>query len=454
MPREEEWSENVTRVKLSVPTPAGAFVEVSRLEVRVELVAGRPSSAAMAIDQDEFRIGSNAANDLVLDDPTVSRFHCRIRREGAGWKIGDSGSRNGTRLGTISILEAHLDAETVVTLGESRLRIRSIASSRQSVDHGSTFGSLVGSSLRMRQLFTLLERVAASDLDVLITGESGTGKEVIAAELVQRSARSEGPVVVVDCGAISPALIESELFGHVRGAFTGADRDREGALEAANGGTVLLDEIGELPLALQPKLLRALEAREVRRVGQTKAIRLDIRVIAATHRDLEREVNRGRFREDLYFRLAKICLRVPPLRERVDDIPALVRRFLSLANRLDEMSEGGLFGASTLQELKSHDWPGNIRELRNHVERSIVLGDAALVPKQGEPASGADAPELSLPFRHAKEAAVARFERAYLAPLLERAAGNVSKAAREAQMDRMYLHQLAQRYGLPTTRKR
>ncbi len=454
MPREEEWSENITRVKLSVPTPAGALVEFSRLEVRVEVVAGRPSSAVMAIEQDVFRIGSNAANDLVLDDPTVSRFHCRIRRDGTGWKIGDSGSRNGTRLGTINILEAHLDSETVVTLGESRLRIRSIASSRQSVDHPSTFGSIVGSSLRMRQLFTLLERVAASELDVLITGESGTGKELIAAELVQRSARSEGPVVVVDCGAISPSLIESELFGHVRGAFTGADRDREGALEAANGGTVLLDEIGELPLALQPKLLRALEAREVRRVGETKATRLDIRVLAATHRDLEREVNRGRFREDLYFRLAKIVLRVPPLRERVDDIPALVRRFLSLANRLDETNEGGLFGASTLQELQSHDWPGNIRELRNHVERSIVLGDAALVPRQGESATETDAPELGLPFRHAKEAAVARFERAYLAPLLERAAGNVSKAAREAQMDRMYLHQLAQRYGLPTTRKR
>ena len=258
---------------------------------------------------------------------------------------------------------------------------------------------------------------------------------------------------MVDCGAISPSLIESELFGHVRGAFTGADRDREGALEAANGGTLLLDEIGELPLALQPKLLRVLEAREVRRVGQTKAIRVDIRVLAATHRDLEREVNRGRFREDLYYRLAKVCLRVPPLRERLDDIPPLVRRFLSAANRLDETKEGGLFAASTLQELQSHDWPGNVRELRNHVERSIVLGDAALVPRQEDSVSDRETPALALPFRQAKEAAVVRFERAYLGPLLERTGGNVSKAAREAQMDRMYLHQLAQRYGLPTTRR-
>ena len=450
---DKDWDESVTRVKLSIPTPAGAVVEFSRLEVRVEVVAGKASSAVIAIEQDIFRIGSNDANDLILDDPTVSRFHCRIRRDGVGWRVSDSGSRNGTRLGTVNILEAHLEGETVITLGESRLRIRPIASARQSVDHPSVFGSIVGSSLRMRQLFTLLERVAPSEIDVLITGESGTGKELIAAELVQRSARSEGPVVVVDCGAISPSLIESELFGHVRGAFTGADRDREGALEAANGGTLLLDEIGELPLALQPKLLRVLEAREVRRVGQTKAIRVDIRVLAATHRDLEREVNRGRFREDLYYRLAKVCLRVPPLRERLDDIPPLVRRFLSAANRLDETKEGGLFAASTLQELQSHDWPGNVRELRNHVERSIVLGDAALVPRQEDSVSDRETPALALPFRQAKEAAVVRFERAYLGPLLERTGGNVSKAAREAQMDRMYLHQLAQRYGLPTTRR-
>jgi two-component system, NtrC family, response regulator HydG len=347
----------------------------------------------------------------------------------------------------------------VIVLGESRLRVSPLSSRLQSVGNPTIFGSIVGESLAMRRMFSVLERVAPSEIDVLITGESGTGKELIAAELIQRSARSEGPVVVVDCGSISPSLIESELFGHVRGAFTGADRDREGALVAANGGTVLLDEIGELPLLLQPKLLRVLEAREVRRVGQTKAVSIDIRVLAATHRDLEREVNRGNFREDLYYRLAKVCLRIPPLRERSDDIAALVRHFLDAANRLDEAKEGGLFGPSTLLQLQTHDWPGNVRELRNHVERSIVLGEAA--PVSRNPASSpatetkaqATAPALSLPFRHAKEAAIAAFERAYLGPLLERSGGNVSKASREAQMDRMYLHQLAQRYGFPTTRR-
>ncbi len=201
----------------------------------------------------------------------------------------------------------------------------------------------------MQRLFAVLERVAASEIDVLVHGESGTGKELVATELVQRGSRADGPVVVVDCGSISPSLVESELFGHVRGAFTGADRDREGAFEAADGGTLFLDEIGELPLELQPKLLRALEAREVRRVGQTRMKHIDVRVIAATNRDLEREVNRGRFREDLYYRLAKVSVRAPPLRDRIDDIPVLVRTFLASLGTRDAASR--LFSGPVLEEM-------------------------------------------------------------------------------------------------------
>jgi DNA-binding NtrC family response regulator len=427
-----------------------------RLEVRVERIAGKETSLVRTVDEDIFRIGSNDTNDLVLDDETVSRFHCRLRREGLGWCIEDAGSRNGTRLRNISVLSARLEGEVVLALGDSQIRVRPISSTRRDVAPTTAFGSIVGTSFAMRRLFAVLERIAASEIDVLITGESGTGKELIAAELIARSTRSDGPVVVVDCGAISPALIESELFGHVRGAFTGADRDREGALEAANGGTVVLDEIGELPLDLQPKFLRALEAREVRRVGQTKSKSIDVRILAATHRDLEREVNRGRFREDLYYRLAKVCVRVPPLRERLDDLPALVRAFLASADQLAETEEGGLFNANALAEMRKHDWPGNVRELRNHVERSIVLGEASLTPSRREPSLGeqpSSAPDLTIPFRQAKENVVAMFERTYLTAILERAAGNVSKAARDAKMDRMYLHQLAHRYGIPTTRK-
>jgi transcriptional regulator with GAF, ATPase, and Fis domain len=281
-------------------------------------------------------------------------------------------------------------------------------------------------------------------------------------------------VVVVDCGAISPSLVESELFGHVRGAFTGADRDRAGAFEAADGGTLFLDEIGELPLELQPKLLRALEAREVRRVGQTKMKQIDVRVIAATNRDLEREVNRGRFREDLYYRLAKVGVRVPPLRDRVEDIPLLITSFLAQMGGRDASR---LFSAAVVEEMQRHDWPGNVRELKNYIERSVVLDDvpppsrrSGTIRAYGRPAEDAQLPNADartelreserpkadptdVPFRIAKEAAIATFEKAYLAPLIERCNGNVSQAARAAKMDRMYLHQLAQKHGFKVGRK-
>jgi DNA-binding NtrC family response regulator len=472
MVRREEFEEHsVTQAKHDNPLSArGVPVELVQLQITVERLAGKEVAEARVFDGELCRIGSHASNDLVLDDRTISRFHCRIAREGQAWRITDTGSTNGTRLGGVKILAAELEAEgeAVVVLGDSTLRVTPTRRGQVSrIAAPTQFGGLIGQGASMQALFALLERVAPSDIDVLVNGESGTGKELVATELVQRSARAEGPVVVVDCGAISPSLVESELFGHVRGAFTGADRDREGAFEAASGGTLFLDEVGELPLELQPKLLRALEAREVRRVGQTKAKRVDVRVIAATNRDLEREVNRGRFREDLYYRLAKVTVRVPPLRDRREDIPLLVRGFLAA---LDLPEPSRLFSSAVLDELARHDWPGNVRELKNYVERSVVL-DAAPTPSRrpsgtmpalrvggGEadpdaepgaaPAAGAE-----VPFRVAKEGVIAAFERAYLTPLLVRCNGNISQAAREARMDRMYLHQLAQKYGLKVARK-
>jgi transcriptional regulator with GAF, ATPase, and Fis domain len=240
-------------------------------------------------------------------------------------------------------------------------------------------------------------------------------------------------------------LVESELFGHARGAFTGADRERAGAFESAHGGTVFLDEIGELPLELQPKLLRALEAREIRRVGEVHPRKVDVRVVAATNRSLEKEVNLRRFREDLYYRLSVISVRVPPLRERVDDIDLLVRVFLDLFGAAEA---DDLFTPDVLAGLRAHSWPGNVRELKNVVERVVVFRDGSpakgLGSRRGE---NLDKPEF-LPYREAKARAIDAFEKAYLGELLEWANGNLSRAARRAQMDRMNLHRLAQRFGL------
>jgi DNA-binding NtrC family response regulator len=485
MGRSEDFGEaDVTRAKHANPLvmPGGASdVELVRLQVVLERVAGQDSGETLVFDGDVCRIGSHASNDLVLDDKTISRFHCRIAREGNGWRLTDTGSRNGTRLDGVKVLAAELEKESVVVLGESAIRVKPVSRGHISrIAAPAQFGAIVGHSAAMQRMFAVLERVAASEIDVLIHGESGTGKELVATELVQRSARADGPVVVVDCGSISPNLVESELFGHVRGAFTGADREREGAFEAADGGTLFLDEIGELPLELQPKLLRALEAREVRRVGQTKMKRIDVRVIAATNRDLEREVNRGRFREDLYYRLAKVSVRVPSLRDRLEDIPLLVTSFLASLGGRDASK---LFSPAVIDEMLLHDWPGNVRELKNYIERSVVLDDvpppsrrSGTIRAYGRPtdtggeirnadertelrsdpptrAAGSDAPPSGVPFRIAKETAIAAFEKSYLAPLIERCNGNVSQAAREAKMDRMYLHQLAQKHGFKVGRK-
>ena len=480
MPRSEDFGEvGDTFAKHANPlSTLPAPVELVRLHMVIERMGGKESSATHVFDGDVCRIGSHESNDLVLEDKTISRFHCRIAREGSAWRLTDAGSTNGTRLGGVKVLAAELDGEAMLVLGESAIRVKPVSRGHVSlIASPAQFGGIIGNSASMQRLFSVLERVAASDIDVLVHGESGTGKELVATELVQRSARSEGPVVVVDCGSISPTLIESELFGHVRGAFTGADREREGAFEAADGGTLFLDEIGELPLELQPKLLRALEAREVRRVGQTRMKRIDVRVIAATNRDLEREVNRGRFRDDLYYRLAKVSVRVPPLRDRVEDIPLLVRNFLSSLGRDGSL----LFSAAVIDTMQQHDWPGNVRELKNYVERSVVLDDvpppsrrSGTMRAHGSASMGADAPNADarlelreasdthipradiandVPFRIAKEAAIATFEKAYLGPLIERCNGNVSQAARAARMDRMYLHQLAQKYGFRVGRK-
>jgi DNA-binding NtrC family response regulator len=435
------------------------------LTLSVERENGNVVERTLVHEGDVCRIGTHASNDLVLQDPAVSSFHCRIVPDAAGWRIEDSGSLNGTRLQDLRILGAVLPAEAVLSVGQSVIRIvASAPAGRTLVPMMPSFGALTGTGRAMRKLFALLEKVAASDINCFIYGENGTGKELVATEIVQRGPRASKPFVVVDCGAISPNLVESELFGHVRGAFTGADRDRVGAFEAADGGTVFLDEIGELPIGVQPKLLRALEQREIRRVGETNTRKVNVRVISATNRDLEREVNKGTFREDLYFRIAVITVRVPPLRDRSEDLPHLIKAFLGM---LDAKDSEHLFGPEVITELARHEWPGNVRELRNYVERSVVLQTArmSMLPPgmggAGGPSSSRDGSggggggagaragevDVTVPFKVAKDALIDGFERAYLRGILEAAGGNMTKAARMAGIDRMYLHRLVQKHG-------
>jgi DNA-binding NtrC family response regulator len=436
--------------------PLRPLIDIAQavLTLTVEREAGKVTERTLVHEGDVCRIGTHASNDLVLDDPSVSRFHCRIVPDAAGWRIEDSGSLNGTRLQELRILGAMLPPEAVLSLGQSVIRIAPTApAGRTLVPMMPSFGALTGTGRAMRKLFALLEKVAASDINCFIYGQNGTGKELVATEIVQRGPRANKPFVVVDCGAISPNLVESELFGHVRGAFTGADRDRIGAFEAADGGTVFLDEIGELPIGVQPKLLRALEQREIRRVGETATRKVNVRVISATNRDLEREVNKGTFREDLYFRIAVITVRVPPLRDRVEDLPHLIRAFLTL---LDAKHSEHLFPPEVMEELARHEWPGNVRELRNYVERSVVLQTArmSLPPPSSSVGMGAAGAagrssdvDVTVPFKVAKDALIDGFERAYLRGILEAAGGNMTKAARMAGIDRMYLHRLVQKHG-------
>ena len=330
---------------------------VPRIEASVEIEAGKPVQRKAILEADVLRIGSHPSNDLVLDDRMVSRFHCRLTRGARAWRITDNESLNGTKVAGIVVRDADLlMPECRIELGDSVIVVREAGQkSVPPLGQSISFGSLYGASQAMRKLYDALQRVARTDATVLIEGESGTGKELITAEIVRRGPRSGKPFVVVDCGSIAPTLVESELFGHARGSFTGADRQRIGAFEAADGGTVFLDEIGELPHEMQPKLLRVLETGEIRRMGENQLRKVDVRVIAATNRQLEREVNQGRFREDLFFRLSVVTVRVPPLRERREDIPLLVDTFLA---SLEAMDKRHLFTPDVLEVMAKHDWPG------------------------------------------------------------------------------------------------
>jgi len=315
------------------------------------------------------------------------------------------------------------------------------------------FGRMVGSSAAMRTLFALLQRASASDATVLIEGETGTGKEVSALAIHEESSRAKGPFVVVDCGAIPAQLLESELFGYERGAFTGAIAARTGAFEAADGGTIFLDEIGELSLDLQPKILRALESRKVKRVGSNTYSPIDVRVIAATNRSLRDEVAARRFRSDLYYRLAVLHIKLPPLRDRKSDLPVLVDDVIQQIGVQDTEVATAMRSPQFIELLALYQWPGNVRQLRNYLERRVALGEA--IPPPGAetsppPPANVEEPMIDLdqPLKSAREEWNSIFESRYLGALLSRHGNNVSAAARAAGVNRVHLYRLLRKYGL------
>jgi len=422
-------------------------VGLRRRVLRVEVVAGPDRKLRRDVTGDHVVIGTHAACDVVLTDATVSRQHCEIALHDAGWAIRDLDSTNGTWLDHVRVRDVTVDREVKLRLGDTTVRI---APTRDTVElevpSAIQFGRLRGRSVAMRRVFDVLERVAPTDARVLITGESGTGKEVTARSIHEASRRRGAPFVVVDCGAIPRTLIESALFGHERGAFTGADRAHPGAFRAASGGTLFLDEIGELPLDMQPALLGAVERGQVTPVGSTEPRAVDVRVLSATHRDLRREINRGTFREDLYFRLAVVQVELPPLRERPEDVALHVEDFVA------EYADDGValtIDAATIERLAAQRWPGNVRELRNALERAAVLGrvdvDVDAAPARPEVRGGVD-PDV--PYKTAKAALVEQFEQAYVRELMARHDGNITRAARAAELDRVYLLRLLDKFGL------
>ena len=431
-----------------------------------------PSGERLCFDKRLIYAGTAPDNHLVVDDPTVSRVHCKIEADKHGHRIRDLESKNGVRVNGIRVTDAYLPADAVIRLGETEIQFQ-LADESVEVELATKgrFGNLLGESAEMREIFALLSRIAPTPATVLVEGESGTGKELIAEALHQESPRKSAPFVIFDCSAVPKELVESELFGHVKGSFTGAIGNRVGAFEEANCGTLFLDEIGELPMDMQPKLLRVLEKREVKPVGANDRRKVDCRIVAATNRDLEKEVQNGNFREDLYYRLAVIKVRLPALRNRTEDLPLLVNHFVTAAKQALSPSAQFQVSWETMQKLQRYHWPGNVRELKNFIERAVLLadgnridtrfigGDAAMGLRQKEPpkvvaveharsmpgeetGTGAIAIDYRLPYKDAKERLTDEFERVYWSRLLQRTGGNISEASRQGGIHRKSLEYL------------
>jgi two-component system, NtrC family, nitrogen regulation response regulator GlnG len=410
------------------------------------VIKGPDRDARIKLGDAPLSFGSGAQCSLVLNDSTVSRKHFVVELVDGEILVSDCDSTNGIKIGNLRVERAAIGFGTEIRLGRTVIKfVPDEELVAPEATEATAFGSIIGADLRMRQLFTLLEEVAATNATVLIEGETGTGKELIAEEIHRHSPRRNGPFVVFDCSTVPRDLVASILFGHLKGAYTGAITDRRGIFAEASGGTVFLDEIGEMELGLQPALLRALDKRAVCRVGATVAESFDVRVVAATHRELRAEIANKRFREDLYYRLAVIRVAVPPLRDRGTDIPRLVEHFA------ERLRPGVTIAPEAMTQLLKHDWPGNVRELRNVMERACVLARNNAINLDGaitDEARTTPAISTDLPFKEVKRQVVEAFEREYIEALLQRHHMNLSAASREAQLDRKHMRELVHKYGL------
>jgi DNA-binding NtrC family response regulator len=416
-------------------------------------VAKTPEGGQFTVDVDPLVIGRDPGAAIVLSDAEVSAFHCELRAVSEGILVKDLGSTNGTFLGSVRVREAIVSTPMELTAGRSRVFIEPQAKRRVDVGFSDRFGRLVGGSPKMRRVFGILEKVANTPLSVLIVGETGTGKELVAKAVHDASDRQGGAFVVVDCGSIPPTLAESILFGHEKGAFTGATERRKGALAEADGGTLFLDELGELPVELQPKLLRALSEKQIKRIGSNAFEPIDVRVLAATRRDLGAEMNAGRFRSDLFFRIAQVRLELPALRDRLGDLPLLVE---DVCGRVGRPQHVQTVLAWIEQRMASHDWPGNVRELVNVASVAATLADEpgaiddvltlARDEAIAEPPRVSEEPGTG--FSDAKRTAVAAFERDYFSSLAKRCKGNVSEMARQSGMERHHVRAYLRKYGI------
>jgi transcriptional regulator with GAF, ATPase, and Fis domain len=423
---------------------------VAYQRVRVSVVSGGDSGATLDVAGGLLRIGSADDNDLVLADPTVSRHHCELEPTELGVRVRDSGSTNGIELAGSRIYDAVVPGEFRLGVGDTVILVSPLRETEEREQiSDDRFGNVIGRSPRMRELFAQLLRIAPTEHTLLLEGETGTGKDLVAESVHAASPRGGEPFVVFDCGAVAASLVESELFGHERGAFTGAQSAHAGVFEQAEGGTLFLDEIGELALELQPKLLRVLERREIRRVGGNRTLSVDVRIIAATNRNLRAEMSKGGFRQDLYYRLAQAQVYVPPLRDREGDVEVLVHHFLARETN----GESVIIPEEVWEMFRRHRWPGNVRELLNAVRRVAITPERALVTSmtQARELSAVTGPDLSgplPPLSDARRDHSDAFERAYVRRALELANQNVPRAAELAGISRQMMLRLANKHGL------
>jgi len=447
----------MTKGRRADPTLSLPAERVGKGSARLVIAFGTPSARSVPLGQalphGPVVVGSDPHQaTVVIDDPHVSARHCEFSQIAAGIKLVDLDSRNGTKVQGIAVTSALLESGVVITIGTTQMRFEEDgdqASEEEEATAGdaldfegpSRFGEALGHSSAMRRVFGVLNRIAPTDLTITILGETGTGKDVLARAIHDASPRKHAPFTVFDCGAAAPTLIESQLFGHERGAFTGAVDTRRGAFEHADGGTLFLDEIGELSLDLQPKLLRVLEQRRVARLGSQTDRQVDVRIVCATNRELEREVAAGRFRQDLFFRVNVAVVRLPPLRERQGDLIPLIQHFAGLTEGLEVSPEA-------LGILTSYDWPGNVRELRNVIQSASAVSDGVVLrPRDFILFSGQTrAPTLDgLPLAGRTLESI---ESAAIRQTLQQFAGNKTQAARALGIAPSTLYAKLKKYAL------